>query len=60
MKNAEIFKQFQDATFAYTSALREVNSYGKIHSIDIKGMIEQILDDMFEVESELLDLDEEE
>lgn len=58
MTNQDVYKMFVDATNAYIEKLREIKEMDMINSIDISGLIDQLHDEMFEVESELLDYDD--
>ena len=58
MTNSEMYDMFVDATNAYVQTLREIKEMDMIHSISLGGLIDQLHDEMYEVESELLDYDE--
>lgn len=58
MTNSEMYDMFVNATNAYVQTLREIKEMDMIHSISLGGLIDQLHDEMYEVESELLDYDE--
>jgi len=55
MTNSEMYDMFVDATNDYIEKLREIKDLDMIKSIDILGLIAQLHDEIWEVESELLD-----
>ena len=55
MTNSEMYDMFVDATNDYIEKLREIKEFNMIKSIDILGLIAQLHDEIWEVESELLD-----
>ena len=59
MTNQDVYEMFVNATNAYVQTLREIKEMDMIHSISLGGLIDQLHDEMYEVESELLDYEEE-
>ena len=55
MTNSEMYDMFVDATNDYIEKLREIKEFNMIKSIDILGLIAQLHDEIWKVESELLD-----
>ena len=55
MTNSEVYEMFASATNDYVEKLREIKDLDMIRSIDILGLIAQLHDEIWEVESELLD-----
>lgn len=59
MTNQDVYEMFVNATSAYIQTLRKIKEMDMIHSISLGGLIVQLHDEMYEVESELLDYEEE-
>lgn len=59
MTNQDVYEMFVNATSAYIQTLRKIKEMDMIHSISLGGLIDQLHDEMYEVESELLDYEEE-